>query len=108
MFKVVVLKGEDYEMEILPGDFRLPGEIIEAYPMLGWMGEDLLENYMKDVLYDETVYDEFLTSIYEKEWQGNGTHSYFTDNTDGQIPAPNAEQLKELRKYMIIFITFEK
>lgn len=116
MFRVAVLKGEDYDFEFLPGDFRFPEEIISAYPMLSWLGEDLMLEYMKTVLYDETVYDEQLTCIYAKEFQGSGTSSYFTDgcvglNNDVEIvftPAPNEEQLAELRKYMVVFITFDK
>lgn len=116
MFRVVVLKGEDYDFEFLPGDFKFPEEIISAYPMLSWLGEDLMLEYMKTVLYDQTVYAENLTSIYEKEFQGSGTSSYFTDgcvglNNDVEVvfdPTPNEEQLAELRKYMVVFITFDK
>lgn len=113
MFKVAVINyvGEEVKYTILPGDFSDVFKLVEAYPMLSWVGLDNLQNFLKDVLCDTVWYDECTSSIYAKEHEGDGTNTIFVDDPEFPYPQelkPNEEQLKMLREYDIVFIIFDK
>ena len=110
MFKVATINNEVGDLNLLPGDFSNAGDLLSTYPMFNWIDEDEMLVIMKEVLFDEIIdkSGEY-PSLYEKEWQGNGTHSYFVD--DGTCSEytmkPNESQLEELRKYDSIYLIFE-